>query len=73
MLRAFLLLLAWCVVPLRADQEEMRILILGDNLAYIGGWTVYVESAIRAQKGLARAVIVNAALPGETASGLSEA
>ena len=73
MLRAFLLLLAWCSVPLRADQEETRILILGDNLAYIGGWTVYVESAIRAQKGLARAVIVNAALPGETASGLSEA
>jgi len=73
MLRAFLLLLAWCAVPLRADQEEPRILILGDNLAYIGGWTVYVESAIRAQKGMARAVIVNAALPGETASGLSEA
>lgn len=73
MLRACLLLLAWCCLPLRADQEETRILILGDNLAYIGGWTVYVESAIRAQKGLARAVIVNAALPGETSSGLSEA
>jgi lysophospholipase L1-like esterase len=73
MLRAFLILLAWCVAPLRADQEETRILILGDNLAYVGGWTVYVESAIRAQKGLSRAVIVNAALPGETASGLSEA
>jgi lysophospholipase L1-like esterase len=73
MLRAFLLFLAWCCAPLRADQEETRILILGDNLAYINGWTVYVESAIRAQKGLARAVIVNAALPGETASGLSEA
>lgn len=57
---------------LRADQEEPRILILGDSLTYVGGWTVYVESAIRAQKGLARVTIVNAALPSETASGLSE-
>jgi lysophospholipase L1-like esterase len=72
-------MLRWCLsflmcglAVLRADQEEPRILILGDSLTYVGGWTVYVESAIRAQKGLGRITIVNAALPSETASGLSE-
>lgn len=72
MLRVFFLLLIGSGLPLRADQEEPRILILGDSIAYNCGWTVYVESWIRAQPGLARVTIVNAALPGETASGLSE-
>lgn len=72
MLRWWLSFLVCGLAVLRADQEEPRILILGDSLTYVGGWTVYVESAIRAQKGLGRITIVNAALPGETASGLSE-
>lgn len=70
------LLLGWCVlglVVLRADQEEPRVLILGDSITYDGRWVVHVESAIRAQRGLARIPIVNMALPSETASGLSEA
>jgi lysophospholipase L1-like esterase len=69
------LLLSWCVwglVALRADQEEPRVLFLGDSITYDGRWVVHVESAIRAQRGLARIPIVNMAVPSETASGLSE-
>ena len=57
---------------LKADQEEPRILILGDSITYGGNWVVSVESAIRAQRGLSQISIVNMALPSETASGLSE-
>ena len=56
----------------RADKQEPRILFLGDSITYGGNWTVYVESAIRAQKGMARATIVNMGLSSETTSGLSE-
>jgi lysophospholipase L1-like esterase len=69
------LLLSWCVlglVVLRADQEEPRVLFLGDSITYDGRWVVHVESAIRAQRGLARIPIANLAVPSETASGLSE-
>ncbi len=69
------LLLSWCVwglVVLRADQEEPRVLFLGDSITYDGRWVVHVESAIRAQRGLARIPIVNMAVPSETAAGLSE-
>jgi len=55
-----------------ADKLEPRILFLGDSITYGGNWSVYVESAIRAQKGLSRATIVNMSLSSETASGLSE-
>ncbi|GBL44173.1 hypothetical protein LBMAG55_10700 [Verrucomicrobiota bacterium] len=44
MLRVFFLLLIGSGLPLRADQEEPHILILGDSIAYNCGWTVYVES-----------------------------
>ena len=57
---------------LYADSSEPRILFLGDDITYQGGWVVEVESAIRAQKGYARVSIVNMALPSETVSGLSE-
>ena len=60
------------LVALRADKEETRVLFLGDSITYDGRWVVHVESAIRAQRGLARIPIVNLALPSETASGLSE-
>lgn len=56
----------------QADRLEPRILFLGDSITYGGQWTVSVESAIRAQKGMARATIVNMGLSSETASGLSE-
>lgn len=55
-----------------ADNVEPRILFLGDSITYGGQWTVAVESAIRAQKGMARATIVNMGLSSETTSGLSE-
>lgn len=71
--RFLALLLVLLAGPLRADQPEPRILILGDSITYGGGWVVSVESAIRAQKGLARATIVNLGLSSETVSGLSEA
>lgn len=61
------------LAALRADQEEPRVLFLGDSITYDGRWVVQVESAIRAQRGLARIPIVNMAVPSETASGLSEA
>lgn len=60
------------LVAVRADQEEPRVLFLGDSITYDGRWVVHVESAIRAQRGLARIPIVNMAVPSETASGLSE-
>lgn len=69
------LLLSWCwlgLVVVRADQEEPRVLFLGDSITYDGRWVVHVESAIRAQRGLARIPIVNMAVPSETVSGLSE-
>ncbi|MCX6918863.1 MAG: GDSL-type esterase/lipase family protein [Verrucomicrobia bacterium] len=69
------LLLSWCwlgLVVVRADQEEPRVLFLGDSITYDGRWVVHVESAMRAQRGLARIPIVNMAVPSETASGLSE-
>lgn len=73
MLRLLLTFLALGFSALQADQGEPRILILGDNVTYDGRWVVQVESAIRAQPGLARIPIVNMALPSETVSGLSEA
>ncbi|MEI7602476.1 MAG: GDSL-type esterase/lipase family protein [Opitutae bacterium] len=57
---------------LYADSSEPRLLFLGDDNTYNGGWVVEVESAIRAQNGYARVSIVNMALPSETVSGLSE-
>jgi len=73
MLRLWLVVLGLGLVVLRADQEEPRVLFLGDSITYDGRWVVQVEGAIRAQRGLARIPVVNMALPSETASGLSEA
>ena len=70
--RLLLVLLCLFTAQLRADKQEPRILFLGDSITYGGNWTVYVESAIRAQKGMARATIVNMGLSSETTSGLSE-
>jgi lysophospholipase L1-like esterase len=70
--RLLLALLVLFAARASADKLEPRILFLGDSITYGGNWTVYVESAIRAQKGLSRATIVNMALSSETASGLSE-
>jgi len=64
--------LIWMHPALYADSSEPRILFLGDDNTYNGGWVVEVESAIRAQNGYARVSIVNMALPSETVSGLSE-
>lgn len=73
MFRLLALLFALFAAPMSADQGEPRILILGDSITFGGGWVVSIESAIRAQEGLARAKIVNLGLSSETASGLSEA
>ena len=72
MVRFFLALLVLFTARASADKLEPRILFLGDSITYGGNWTVYVESAIRAQKGLGRATIVNMGLSSETTSGLSE-
>ncbi|MEY3829799.1 MAG: hypothetical protein RL636_1500 [Verrucomicrobiota bacterium] len=72
MLRVLLCWCVWGLVAVRADQEEPRVLFLGDSITYDGRWVVHVESAIRAQRGLARIPVVNMAVPSETASGLSE-
>jgi lysophospholipase L1-like esterase len=67
-----LICLIWIHPALHADSSEPRLLFLGDDNTYNGGWVVEVESAIRAQKGYAQVSIVNMALPSETVSGLSE-
>lgn len=72
MLRLLLVCLGLLAARVSADKLEPRILFLGDSITYGGNWTVHVESAIRAQKGLGRATIVNMGLSSETASGLSE-
>ena len=73
MSRFFLVVLSLCAaLTAQADKAEPRILFLGDSITYGGQWTVSVESAIRAQKGMARATIVNMGLSSETVSGLSE-
>jgi lysophospholipase L1-like esterase len=64
--------LIWIHPALYADKSEPRILFLGDDNTFHGGWVVEVESAIRAQRGYARASIVNMGLLSETVSGLSE-
>ncbi|MGA0133087.1 MAG: GDSL-type esterase/lipase family protein [Opitutales bacterium] len=72
MLRRTLAFLALVPALLFADKPEPRVLFLGDSITFGGGWVVNMESAIRAQKGMARATIVNLGLSSETASGLSE-
>ena len=68
----YFICLIWVQATLYADSSEPRILFLGDDITFQGGWVVEVESAIRAQKGYARVSIVNMALLSETVSGLSE-
>ncbi len=70
--RLFLAFLMLFTARVSADKLETRVLFLGDSITYGGNWTVYVESAIRGQKGLSRATIVNMGLSSETTSGLSE-
>ena len=54
----------------RVLREAERVLILGDSVSYAGGW-VATLSAWMEEQGLT-ASLVNAALPSETVSGLSE-
>jgi lysophospholipase L1-like esterase len=68
----FLICLIGLHPSLFADGSEPRVLFLGDDITYQGGWVVRSESAIRAQKGYARTSIVNMGLLSETVSGLSE-
>ncbi len=60
-------------MPSLSGEEQARVVILGDSIAYDGRWTSRVESALRQTPTYADAYIVNLALPSETASGLSEA
>lgn len=71
MLRA-LRILAPALLTALSTAETPRVVILGDSIAYDGRWTTRVESALRATPAYAEAVILNLALPSETASGLSE-
>jgi len=54
----------------RAVREAKRVVVLGDSVTYAGGW-VATLSAWMEEQGLT-ASLVNAALPSETVSGLSE-
>lgn len=71
MLRLAQILCLTCTLVSAAVQP--RVVILGDSIAYGGAWTTRVESALRNTSAYADAVILNLALPSETASGLSEA
>lgn len=53
-----------------ALEHAQRVLVLGDSITYAGGW-VATLSAWMEEQGL-EASLVNAALPSETVSGLSE-
>ncbi len=56
-------------VPL---PDQGRILFLGDSITHAGGYMAYVETFVRlAEPGKDR-VFINAGLPSETVSGLSE-
>ncbi len=57
---------------LTSAATQPRVLILGDSIAYAGGWPTRVESALRNTSTYTDAVILNLALPSETTSGLSE-
>lgn len=71
-MKAFLLsfFLSFFLFPLFA--EEQRIAILGDSIAYGGGWPARVEKNLKENPKYASANIVNFGLPSETVSGLSE-
>jgi pimeloyl-ACP methyl ester carboxylesterase/lysophospholipase L1-like esterase len=58
--------------PLLLHAAEPRVLFLGDSITYDGRWATGVESALRTTPAFEKAEIVNAGLPSETASGLSE-
>ncbi len=51
---------------------EERVAILGDSIAYAGGWPTYVECHLRQGEKWKDAEIVNFGLPSENVSGLSE-
>jgi len=59
-------------IPLALGAAEPRVLFLGDSITYDGRWATGVESALRQVPAFAEAEIVNAGLPSETSSGLSE-
>lgn len=64
--------LVWVCPSLLADGSEPRVLFLGDDVTYQGGWVVEIESGIRTQRDYKYASIVNMGLSSETVSGLSE-
>ena len=53
-------------------SAEHRVLILGDSITFAGGWATLVESGLRRTPDFSEATIINAGLPSETVSGLSE-
>jgi lysophospholipase L1-like esterase len=53
-----------------AIRSAKRVLVIGDSITFAGGW-VATLSAWMEEQGLT-ASLINAALPSETASGLSE-
>ncbi len=67
---------ALAFVPGRAEDvigPATRLLFLGDSITYAGGWVEEVECFLRTRWPERRWDIVNAGLPSETVSGLSEA
>lgn len=60
-------------VPAAREQKSSeRVAILGDSIAYAGGWPTLLTEALKKNKRFADAEIVNFGLPSETLNGLSE-
>ena len=54
-------------------QNAKRILFLGDSITYAGEYISWFDAWLVSQELANRAVVINAGLPSETVSGLSEA
>lgn len=58
--------------PLEPLRRARRILFLGDSITYAGGYVVEIETALAVGWPGAPVEIINAGLPSETVSGLTE-
>lgn len=77
LLLAFVLTLGCCFSLTRAAepfrfQPGQRVLFLGDSITHSGGYIVELEARLRTLHPEADFTLINAGLPSETCSGLSE-
>ena len=67
-----LLTVAQETAPQKALQQANRILFLGDSITYAGQYVAYFETCLLGQRKSKTPAVINAGLPSETVSGLSE-